>query len=131
MEDIFRIGALFSGKASFESSIQKYQKENCVNLWKQHSRSIVAEAKRNPTKAAAIKPELCVSELNYCCVHGGRKHKPKLSIGDRPNQKTNKTGCPFALKFRSTKDGQHLMLVNMKAEHNHQIDQEGLHLYPS
>ena len=131
MEDIFRIGVLFSDKASLASCIQRYQKENGVNLWKRHSRSIAAEAKRNPTKAAVIKNELCVSELNYCCVHGGRKHKPKLSTEDRPNQKTNKIGCPFALKFRSTKDGQRLMLVNMKAEHNHQIDQEGFHLYSS
>ena len=75
MGDTLRIGALFSDKTSLESSIQRYQKEKCVNLWKQHSRSIAAEVKTSPSKAAAIKPELCVSELNFCCVHGGKKHK--------------------------------------------------------
>ena len=54
-----------------------------------------------------------------------------MSTGDRQNPKTNKIGCPFVLKSQSSKNGQHLMLVDMKAEHNHQIDQEGFHLYSS
>ena len=131
MSDIFKIGSLFPDKASLEACVERFQKQNCVNLWKQHSRSIASVAKKNPGKAAAIKPELCVTELNYCCVRGGREYKAKVFTGQRPDQKTRKMGCPFVLKFRATKDGQHLMLVDMKNEHNHQVNQEEFQLYPS
>ena len=39
--------------------------------------------------------------------------------------------CPFTLKFKSSKDGQFLMLFSLVTEHNHEITAEEFQLYPS
>ena len=131
MNDKFRLGALFPDKKTLELDIQSYEKEHCVNLWKKHSRSIASEIKRNPNRGSLLKPELEYSEVTYACVYGGRKHKPTVTTGGRPNQRTNKIDCPFTLKFRSSKDGQFLMLFSLVSDHNHEVTAEEFKMYPS
>ena len=50
MNDKFKLGALFPDNKSLELDIKTYEKENFVNLWKKHSRSIASEIKRNPNR---------------------------------------------------------------------------------
>ena len=68
MNDKFKLGALFPDKKSLELDIKTYEKENFVNLWKKHSRSIASEIKRNPNRGNHIKPDLECSEVTYACA---------------------------------------------------------------
>ena len=43
MNNKFKLGALFPDKKTLELDIKTYEKENFVNLWKKHSRSIASE----------------------------------------------------------------------------------------
>jgi hypothetical protein len=39
------------------------------------------------------------------------------------NQKTIRTGCEFVIKFRSSADGQTLMVTSVRSEHNHIVSE--------
>ena len=39
--------------------------------------------------------------------------------------------CPFILKFKSSKDGQFLMLFSLVTDHNHEVTADEFQLYPS
>ena len=68
-------------------------------------------------------------ELQYSCVHGGREHKSK-SGGARTNTHTYRNKCPFLFKFRASKDGQKLQLVDLKDTHNHELSEVLYQHYP-
>ncbi|KAL8566406.1 hypothetical protein ACOMHN_011985 [Nucella lapillus] len=74
--------------------------------------------------------ELVYYEVSWNCVHVGRVHKSR-SGGDRPNTSTYRQACPFVLKFRATKDGQQLELVNFEDCHTHEISAAIYEHYPS
>ena len=98
-----QVGTLFSDYNSLPEEIQKYKADNFVKLYKKESRTVEAAKKCCPNKS--FKPEIKYSEVVFACVHND-KYKPRVTTGDRPNQKTYKTGCPFTIKLRATADGQ-------------------------
>ena len=77
------VGSEFQSYAQLEKSIQEFQERNFVQLYKRSSRGLDGYAKKCPNKK--INPELLYSELDFACIHGGKKFKTK-SKGSRPNQ---------------------------------------------
>ena len=78
------IGSEFQSNAQVEKSIEAFQERNFVQLYKRSSRGLDAYAKKCPNKK--LNPDLLYSELDFACIHGGKKFKTK-SKECRPNQK--------------------------------------------
>ena len=114
----FEVGMKFDDFKSLESQVDQFEKENFVKLSKSDCRKIKAAATRYPGRE--FKEDLVYAELKLCCHHGGKKLVSR-SKGDRPNQTTAKIGCPFTIRFKATKDGQHLEVVHCEMNHNHQV----------
>ena len=76
-------GQEFSSYSEVLEALQIYQNKNYVQFYKRNSLGIQAAAKRCPKKN--FSPELKYSEVDFRCVHGGKKFKSQ-SKGVRPNQ---------------------------------------------
>lgn len=76
-------GQEFSSYSEALDALQIYQDKNYVQFYKRNSLGIQAAAKRCPKKK--FSPELKYSEVDFRCVHGGKKFKSQ-SKGIRPNQ---------------------------------------------
>ena len=124
----FQVGKLFSDYNTLQDEIQKFESENFVKLYKKESRTIEAAKKRCPNKR--FSPDIKYSEVAFACVHNG-KYKPNVTTGNRPNQKTNKTGCEFVIKTRATADGQQLMVTHYVNTHNHDVTSEEYQMNPA
>ena len=79
--------------------------------------------KRAPKKNFA--PQLLYGDLQYACIHGGRKYKSK-STAARPQQHTFQLECPFQLQISSSEDGTKLMVTEMNEQHNHEMSETAL-----
>ena len=76
-------GQEFSSYFEVLEALQIYQNKNYVQFYKRNSLGIQAAAKRCPKKK--FSPELKYSEVDFRCVHGGKKFKSQ-SKGVRPNK---------------------------------------------
>jgi hypothetical protein len=76
------IGAKFESYDEVAAIIKDYQAENFVQLYKRDSRTIEAASRRCSKKIFAAR--LRYSELDYSCIHGGKKFESE-SKGARPN----------------------------------------------
>ena len=65
------VGSEFQSYAQLEKSIQEFQERNFVQLYKRSSKGLDGYAKKCPNKK--INPELLYSELDFACIHGGKK----------------------------------------------------------
>ena len=127
-EMAFPIGKLFSKYEDIEEEIKKFESENFVKLYKKDSCTIKAARKRCPNKNFSA--DIKYSELAFECIHNG-KYKPNTKTGERPNQKTFRSGCGFVVKFRASADGQHLMVTAFVDSHNHEVSAQEYNMNPS
>ena len=127
-EMAFPVGKLFSKYEDIEEEIKKFESENFVKLYKEDSRTIEAARKRCPNKNFSA--DIKYSELAFACIHNG-KYKPNTKTGERPNQKTFRSGCGFVVKFRASADGQHLMVTAFVDSHNHEVSAQEYNMNPS
>ena len=67
----------------------------------------------------------------YSCLHGGKGYKDKSKTGERPNQFTNKIGCPCKIRLLCTADGEELEIVEFHCTHNHDISKDEFKFIPS
>lgn len=76
-------GSTFESYAHVQKAIQTFQTNQFVQLYKRSSRGLKGYAKKCPKKK--LNSELLYSEIDYACIHGGRKFKSQ-SKGKRPDQ---------------------------------------------
>lgn len=81
----FDVGATFSSHDGLLAAIQQYEDSNYVQFWVNSSRTISA-AKKKKGLTREVDPALKYAEIEYVCVHGGRKFVSR-STGERPNQR--------------------------------------------
>ena len=79
----FAVGSKYNSYEVLHEAIQKYQKQNFVQLYKKDSHTVQVAARRSPKRHfnEAIK----YSEITFSCIHGGKKYISK-SKGARPHQ---------------------------------------------
>ena len=79
-----RIGNEYGTFEELMVAISAYEKANFVNFYKRNSRTIDGMKKR--AKNRKFNPAIEYTELDFCCIHGGRNPKSK-SRGQRPSQR--------------------------------------------
>jgi zinc finger SWIM domain-containing protein 3 len=126
-QPVLKLGDQFDSWLDVQPKVEEYQTSNYVQLWRRGTRKLESVKHRYPNRV--FKPELQYYEIGYNCVHGGRTHRSK-SGGDR-SSKTYRQDCPFALKFRASKDGQKLEVVILKEEHSHELNKAIFSHYPA
>lgn len=102
-------------------------KKKTVNLYRKDSRTIEAAVKRCPKRV--FNSNLKYAEVHHACVRNG-KYKSMVTIGERPNQSTIRSGCQFIIKLRSY-DGQSLQVSSHGPSHNHDCKRDDFMHYPS
>ena len=85
MARVFEIGQTFNSFDECENELQKLKEENFVDLYRHDARTIEASIKRLPKKV--LSENIKYSEMQYCCVHGGRLQK------ERKRQKRDRVSC--------------------------------------
>ena len=115
MSSVLSLGQKFNTYDELDAAIKQYQTQNFCVLVTKDSRSIEAAQKR-------LNPELKYNELKFACHHEGENRK-RVTKGERQTA-TSKIGCPFRMHFKTTEDGQQLMLKNWINEHNHDITED-------
>jgi len=84
-DQVLSKGTKFSSFKDLSEAIEKWEATNFVQLYKRSSRSIEATTKRAPNRRYNL--NLKYSEIDYACIHGGRKANTSTSTGKRPNQR--------------------------------------------
>ena len=67
----------FDSYDELKESVTHYQRTNFVQLCKRDARTIEVMKKRAPNKN--YQENLMYSCIKYCCIHGGKNHKPSSS----------------------------------------------------
>ena len=103
----FDVGEKFDTLSDLEKKIENYEQTNCVKLWKRDSRKIESAVKKKSISADKVpsveeQEKLKYYEVQYACLHGGRKHKT-ASNGKRASH-TFRDNCPFKLMIRLSDD---------------------------
>ena len=70
----FAVGESFSSFQELESKVKLYEEEQYVQLWKRDSRTVQTAQKR---MTRHLSEEIKYYELTLCCIHGGKKFKPR------------------------------------------------------
>ena len=107
----FEVDQLFCDYKDIEILVKSFEDTNFVKLYKRESHTIEAAWKKCPNKNFSEK--IKYSEIGFACIHNG-KYKPNTKSGIRPQPKTCRIGCQFVLKFKSTADGQNLVVTTMR-----------------
>ena len=123
----FSVGQLFCDYSTLEKEVKHFETSNFVKLSKSDCRKISASAARCPDKT--FNEGIVYSQLQYSCCQWGKAYKSR-SRGDRPNQTTGKIGCPFVLRFKATKDGQALEIMQFSNIHNHEVTEMEFQYHP-
>jgi zinc finger SWIM domain-containing protein 3 len=76
-------GATFASFNELEKVQRAYEQEHFCKLYTRRSRTVESALKRTPNKTFDAKIKF--SELEICCIHGGKKFK-STSSGKRPKQ---------------------------------------------
>ncbi|KAK6169865.1 hypothetical protein SNE40_020840 [Patella caerulea] len=116
MADDLTLGAQFNTFHALSEAVSRWEKTNFISLYKRSSRTIEACSKRATKKF--FNPHLKYAEINFACIHGGRKLKSSSS-GQRPHQSTFLKDCPFMIKVRATPDGKNLCVKEMSPADSH------------
>ncbi|XP_064463415.1 zinc finger SWIM domain-containing protein 3-like [Ornithodoros turicata] len=111
-----KVGAKFRTFKEFETAVECYSNEKCVQFYKRDCRSI--EAGKRKVKRY-LNPELGNYQVVYCCIKGGKKFK-SCSKGERETS-TFHDGCAAHIKCRASQDGESLEVISMCEEHNHKV----------
>ena len=83
-ETTFHVGQVFDSYEVLIEQLKSYQKENYMQLFKRSSRTVTGYLTKHPKRN--LNKNLLFCELDYSCIHGGKKFKSKSS-GARPNQR--------------------------------------------
>ena len=81
---MFAVGDSFRSFSELGERISEFENKSFVQLYVRRSRSIEATAKRAPKKQ--FKQDLKYAEIDYVCIHGGRRDFKSTSTGKGPNQ---------------------------------------------
>jgi hypothetical protein len=71
------LNTTFDSYDELKEYVAHYQRPNFVQLYKRDARTIEAMKKRAPSKN--YQENLMYSCIKYCCIHGGKNHKPSSS----------------------------------------------------
>ena len=116
MESVIKEGDCFKTFSDIERVLDEYMQSNYVQLYKRNSRTIEGYKKHFPSKALIqIPQELRYGEIDFCCIHGGKKFSSKAT--ERTNQSTFKMDCKAGIKFRLTADGSALKVAIQASKH--------------
>ena len=67
-------GQIYQNYSEWENAKEIYESINFVQIWKRDARTIETLQRRAPKKH--YNKDLVYGDLKYCCIHGGRSHKP-------------------------------------------------------
>ncbi|XP_005096142.1 uncharacterized protein LOC101851031 [Aplysia californica] len=124
MNDIPKVepNAEFQSFLELRNAIEKYQKENSVQLIVKDSKLLEAESTRKviPKVYHLVNQKLMYHSITYCCkCHGELKQKPGTRVRNVGAKRLN---CPMYIRFKLTPDLQRLVIFDMDETHNHGID---------
>ncbi|CAL1545037.1 unnamed protein product [Lymnaea stagnalis] len=111
-------------------ALDKYQRENFVQLIVKDSKLLKAESTRKviPKVYHLVNQSLMYHSITYCCkCHGELKQKPTGRIKNVGQKRLN---CPMYIRFKLTPDLQKLVLFDMDETHNHDIDRTTFQMTP-
>ena len=131
------IGDKFSSFEDLKSRIATYEKEKSVQLLQRDSRTLEAARKRVPRKVEKANNSLVYYSITFCCAFGGKDYKCKSNrkrvhqrlVSDLAtvvtvnvyNFSTLKQGCKASIKVGLSDDCQHLVILDVNENHNHDI----------
>ena len=116
MSQLLTLHQKFDSFEELDATITKYQSLTFSVLIIKDCRRIETARKRAFNKT--LKETLKYNNIMYTCYRGGEYKKRGHAIRKTT---TSKTGCPFMLNFKATKDGQQLELKDWVTEHNHDL----------
>ncbi|XP_032903624.1 uncharacterized protein LOC116990180 isoform X2 [Amblyraja radiata] len=117
----FGVGAEFSSYSELHREFRRYQRDNSVQMWTKHSRTIEAQRRRAPKRP--MNDALKFAEIDYACIHGGKLFKTKR-FGKWQIKRINKMKCPCVIKVRLSADGDKFVVKVINESHNHTVLQE-------
>ncbi|XP_033102673.1 uncharacterized protein LOC117105594 [Anneissia japonica] len=115
-----KVGDKFASFADVEKEIQQLEKHQWITYYRRDSRTIFGAKKRGLKRDIEVNDRLKFYEAKYACLKGGRMYKS--TARRRPNQRSFREQCGSFVQFRVSKDGQHLVVVDMSVHHNHPLD---------
>ncbi|KAH9524190.1 hypothetical protein Btru_053756 [Bulinus truncatus] len=120
----------FDSFLELRDAIDKYQRENSVQLIVKDSKLLKAESTRKimPKVYHLVNQSLMYHSIIYCCkCHGELKQKPNTRIKNVGQKRLN---CPMYIRFKLTPDLRKLVLFDMNETHNHGIDTNTIQMTP-
>ncbi|KAK0054973.1 zinc finger SWIM domain-containing protein 3 [Biomphalaria pfeifferi] len=124
------LNAEFDSFLELRDAIDRYQKENSVQLIVKDSKLLKAESTRKimPKVYHLVNQSLMYHSIIYCCkCHGELKQKPNTRIKNAGQKRLN---CPMYIRFKLTPDLQKLTLFDMYETHNHSKDTNTIQMTP-
>ena len=85
MAEVLRVGDSFTSFDEIEEHLESYMKRNFVQLYKRNTRTIAGFKKHSRKVSVDIPDVLKYGEIDFCCIHGGKKFKSKAV--ERLNQR--------------------------------------------
>ena len=118
--------ALFNSFDEFREALSMYEKETFSKFTILYSKSV---QRRNEQIVRSKKGEkmlldekLKYANVQFVCKHGTTYVSKGRGI--RPNQGTNKFGCPVKIVLNVTRDGSHLQIMEFIDCHNHKVSKD-------
>ncbi|GFO29633.1 hypothetical protein PoB_005613800 [Plakobranchus ocellatus] len=121
-QPVIVMNAEFTSFLQLRNAIERYQKENSVQLIVKDSKLLKAESTRKiiPKVYHLVNEELMYHSITYICkCHGELKQKPGTRMKNVGQKRLN---CPMYLRFKLSPDLQKLILFDLHESHNHGID---------
>ncbi|XP_064482754.1 uncharacterized protein LOC135395517 [Ornithodoros turicata] len=115
-----QLGDKFRSFDELEQHIKCFSKETFAQLYVRSSVSL--QAARAKGLKRFINGNISVYQVRYCCIHCGWKHRNR-GKGIRAAS-TYIKDCPFYIDCRVSSDEEHLEVVAMGEEHNHDMSEE-------
>lgn len=117
-----QLNAEFKSFLDIRAAIERYQKENSVQLIVKDSKLLAAESTRRviPKVYHLVNKKLMYHSITYCCkCHGELKQKPVSRV---KNVGAKRLNCPMYVRLKLTPDLQKLVIFDLDETHNHGID---------
>ncbi|RUS72192.1 hypothetical protein EGW08_020041 [Elysia chlorotica] len=122
--------AEFTSFLQLRDAIEKYQKENCVQLIVKDSKLLKAESTRKviPKVYHLVNQDLMYHSITYTCkCHGELRQRPGTRMKNVGQKRLN---CPVYIRLKLSPDLQRLVLFDLYEEHNHEIDRTTCQMTP-
>lgn len=118
MPDI-ALGEKFSSFESLKDAIDRYQRDNSVQLIVKDSKLLGRIAKTMPKLMDVVNKDIIYYRLAYACeYHGEYKARGKV----KPNHVSKRRGCPMRILLRLAEDLHHLVVYELFEQHNHTLE---------